>query len=157
MAEFTPITTQEQLDAVLKERLARKDEATAKQIEELKAAAGRATELEKQNGDLSKALEEASKKVANHDKEVGELTSKVKSYETASVKTRIAHEIGLPYELAGRLSGEDEDTIRKDAEGLFKLVGQHKPVPPLKDGDSGSGDKDAGLKQMLKNLNGKGE
>lgn len=147
--EFTPITSQEQLDAVIADRLQRKDEAVAKQIKELTEAAGRAKDLEK-------ALEEAGKKVANHDKEVGELNATIKKYESASVKTRIAHETGLPYELASRLTGEDEDSIRKDAEALSKLVSK-RPAPPLANLEGNKDDKDAGLKKMLHDLKGKGE
>jgi len=154
--EFTPITSQEQLDAVIADRLQRKDEAVAKQIKELTEAAGRAKDLEKANGELTKALEEAGKKVANHDKEVGELNATIKKYESASVKTRIAHETGLPYELASRLTGEDEDSIRKDAEALSKLVSK-RPAPPLADPEGSKDDKDAGLKKMLHDLKGKGE
>lgn len=154
--EFTPITTQEQLDAVIADRLKRKDESVAKQITDLQAIAGKVPELEKQNGELSKALEEATKKVANHDKEVGDLTAKVKGYEIASVKARIAHEEGLPYELAQRLAGEDEDGIRKDAQALSKLVSR-KPAAPLANPEGNQNDKDADLKKMLHSLNRKGE
>ena len=154
--DFTPITTQEQLDAVIADRLKRKDESVAKQITDLQAIAGKVPELEKQNGELSKALEEATKKVANHDKEVGELTAKVKEYEFASVKARIAHEEGLPYELAQRLAGKDEDGIRKDAQALSKLVSR-KSAAPLANPEGNQNDKDAALKKMLHSLNGKGE
>ena len=44
---------------------------------------------------------------------------------------RIAHEIGIPYELASRLTGEDEATIRKDAESLSKVIGRSGAVAPL--------------------------
>lgn len=153
--DFTPITTQEQLDALIADRLKRKDESVKKQIEELQAAAGKVPDLEKQNGELQKALKEAAEKVANHDKEVGELTAKVKGYEIASVKAKIAHETGLPYELAQRLTGEDEDTIRKDAKVLAALVSK-KPPAPLANPE-GSGGRDAALKKMLADLDGKGD
>ena len=43
----------------------------------------------------------------------------------------IAHEKGLPYELAERLSGETEQDIAADAEKLAQFVGSQKPAAPL--------------------------
>ena len=80
---------------------------------------------------------------------------------SASVKTRIAHEFGIPYELASRLSGEDEDAIRKDAETLSQLIGQqvrHK-APPLRSTEPLNLEGDAtkaALKRTLRGLD-KGE
>ena len=57
------------------------------------------------------AREEAAKKDAM-----------IKSYETNSVKMRIAHENGIPFELASKLSGDDEESIKKDAETMAKFL-----------------------------------
>lgn len=40
------------------------------------------------------------------------------------------HEVGLPYELADRLTGDDEKAIREDAEKLTKLMGAGKAGAP---------------------------
>lgn len=149
MAEFTPITTQEQLEAILAEKLKEMEKGASKELEELREKAGKIPELEK-------ALENAKEKVAGHEKETGELRAKIKGYETNAVKTRIAHEVGIPYELAGRLSGEDEESIRKDAENMMKLVGR-KPTAPLADPEGIVKDKDEELRKMLNELDGKGE
>jgi hypothetical protein len=42
---------------------------------------------------------------------------------------RIAHETGLPYELAERLSGTTEEDIRKDAETLAQFTSQAPATP----------------------------
>ena len=60
-----------------------------------------------------------------------DLTSKVQAYETASVKTKVALEMGLPYQMADRLTGTDEESIRKDAEAMVGLIGAQKPVAPI--------------------------
>ncbi len=149
MAEFTPITTQEQLEAVLAEKLKEREKGASKELEELREKAGRVQGLEK-------ALKDANAKAAGQEKEAGELRAKIKGYETTEVKTRIAHEVGIPYELAGRLSGEDEESIRKDAENMMKLVGR-KPTAPLADPEGIAKDKDEELRKMLHELDGKGE
>jgi chromosome segregation ATPase len=152
MAEFTPITTQEEFDAAIGERLKREKEATAKKISDYEAAN---TKLSGQVGSLTKELEEANKKISGFDEERTALTAKIQGYESDSVKTRIALEIGLPYEMASRLSGDDEETIRKDAEGMYKLIGNVQPTPPLKstEGDP-EDDKTAAYKSLLGTVKG---
>ena len=69
---------------------------------------------------------------------------------------RIAHEVGIPYELAGRLTGENEEALRKDAEGLIKIMGsQTHKAPPLKNTEPPVADtKTAAFKSMLDNMKG---
>jgi hypothetical protein len=62
-------------------------------------------------------------------KTIEDLAAKNKAYETASLKSRIAHEVGLSHEWIGRIGGEDEQSIRADAESLKKLVGTGAPLP----------------------------
>ena len=101
-------------------------------------------ERDKQLGELNKALEKVSEK----DQTINDLTGQVKSYETASLKARIAHETGLPYELAGRLSGADEKEIRADAESLLKFAPK-QALPPLKSTEPPAGNSE---KQEFKSL-----
>ena len=44
--------------------------------------------------------------------------SRIHAFEMSELKTRIAHEVGIPFDLSQRLTGENEDAIRKDAEDL---------------------------------------
>lgn len=153
MSDFTPIETQEQLDKIIGERIKRERETTEKKFEGYISPEAAA---EKYKEYLSP--EEVKKKYEGYlsPEEAAKKDAQIKSYETGSVKTRIANEVGLPYEMAARLSGEDEDSIRKDAQALQKLMGR-KPAAPLADPESNKGTKDAGLRAMLQQLNGKGE
>lgn len=111
--------------------------------------------LEKQLGELNTSLDDMTKKAADHDKTVADLTGKISSYETASLKARIAHETGIPYELAGRLSGDDEDAIRADAKSLSGLINTKQPLPPLKSTEQPAAEgKDAAYKALLSNIKG---
>lgn len=147
MEEFKPITTQAEFDAAIGERLKRERETLAKKYgdyDDLKTKVG---DYEKQIAQMSKAAKESAEKYAGYDKNLAELQAKVKGYETDSVKTRIAHETGLPYELAGRLTGEDEAAIRKDAEALSKLLdGQKHKTPPLRDSEPAGDGKAAAMR-----------
>ena len=69
--------------------------------------------------------------------------------ETDSAKTRIAYQMGLPYEMSTRLVGSTEDEIRKDAEALQRLVGGAR-AQPMFSPEGGEGDaQDAALRKML--------
>lgn len=153
MSDFTVIETQEQLDKVIGERIKRERENAEKKFEGYLSPEAA---TEKYKGYLSP--EDVKKQYEGYlaPEEAAKKDARIKSYEAASVRTRIAHEVGLPYEMASRLSGEDEDAIRKDAQALWKLMGR-KPAAPLADPESGKETKDAGLRAMLQQLNGKGE
>ena len=141
MEDFTVIETQEQLDKVIEERLKQGREEVEKKYE----------------GFLSP--EEARKKYEGYiaPEEAAKKDAQIKGYETAAMKARIANEVGLPYEMAARLSGDKEVYIRKDAQALQKLMGGRRKTPPLADTEGNKGDKDAALKEMLHKLNGKGD
>ena len=158
MGDFTPIETQEQLDAVIGERIKRERETSAKKYEGYLSPddfKSKTADYEKQIGDLTNALKEANDKAANHEKEIADRDTKIKAYETASVKSRVAHEIGLSYDAIDFLKGDDEDSIRKSAESLKSLVGSNKQTAPLANPEGSSGpDEDAVLRKTLRSLKG---
>ena len=134
MANFTPINTQEEFDRAISERIQRERDTLTKRFETENST--KITQLEGQISDLTSKLDAANKQVGTiaelqgkldeANKQVAtiaELQAKIKGYETDSVKTRIAREVCLPYELAARLSGDDEKALREDAESLRKLMG----------------------------------
>lgn len=135
---FTTIETQEQLDAIIGERINRARESTRKEYEGWISPDDFAKKTEELNGkvtSLSNALTKANEEAEVNKKALTERDSKIKAYEAASVKTRIAHELGLSYEAINFLQGEDEESIKKSAEALKSLVGSNKYVPPLKDNE----------------------
>ena len=158
MSEFKVIETQEQLDAIIKERLDRAEKKQAEKYAGYLSPAdvdAKIADLNKQIEDLGNSLTGANDKAKTDAEAIAGLEAKVKNYETASVKSRIAHEVGIPYELANKLSGETEEDIRKDAEALKPFVTKTS-APPLRDPeapDAGSGDptRDS-MKKLVENL-----
>ena len=153
MAEFEPITTQEEFDARIGERLKRERETVAKQYEGYVTKEDHdkavAAEQKKYNDYLADHQEDGQK--------IKDLQDKVKEYETASVKARIAHETGLPYGMSARLSGETEEEIKKDAETLKKMINfrQAPPAgaePPLSEEEIKKAAKDNAYKKLLSGI-----
>lgn len=156
MGDFTAIETQEAFDAAIKKRLEQQERVITERFsgyispDELTT---RTEELTTQISNLGNSLEEATQKADADAKTIKELEERIKSYETASVKSRVAHEVGLPFELANRLSGTDEDAIRQDAEALKKSLGTYKvPAPPVSNPNGGTQTQDEAFRQMLSNL-----
>lgn len=154
MADFTPITTQEDFDRAISDRIKRERETLEKKYSDYAELKERTAAYDKQLGELKASLEDSTKKASEHEKTVADLTGKITSYELTSLKTRIAHELGIPYELAGRLTGNDEKALRADAETLSKLVSTGKSTPPLKSTEPPAGEKDAEYKKLLNQLKG---
>ena len=111
MAEaFEPITTQEAFEAAVADRL-----APYADYNDLKA----------QNEALAG--------------QVAELNTRCQTYETDALKSRIAHEVGLPFEMSSRLNGSTEADIRKDAQSLLKLLKPKNPRAPSRGDPDPSG------------------
>lgn len=151
MSEFKIIETQEELDNIVKERIRREREKYS-DYEELK---NRVSELETENSALKSTVEDDKQTRADLDAQITDLQGKVTNYETASLRTRIALQNGLPYDLADRLQGTDEASLTADAE---RLAGFMRPAPvpqaPLKDVEPEvSSGKELEMRQMLKEMN----
>lgn len=149
MSDFTPITTQEEFDKAIGERLKRERETVKK---EYAGYLSPDDEKKKYEGYLSP--EAVSKKYEGYlsPEEAAEKDKKIKGYETSSVKMRIAHENNIPYELAERLSGETEEDIRKDAETMAKFMRSRDHAPLASTEPAGVDSKRTAVKKMLSEL-----
>ena len=150
MSEFKPITTQEEFDAAIKGRLSREKEKYG-DYDQLKS---RVAELEEENVGLKSTIEANNQSKADADKQLEDLQNKIAGYETASLRTRIALKHGLPYDLADRLQGNDEESFEADAERLAGFIKRTQPVAPIRETEPQVGDnKTMQMNSMLRELN----
>ena len=118
MADFKPITTQEEFDEAIKARLDRQEKTIAARYsdyDKLKEAA--AKQDEEQRRWRQQAQEDADK-IKTLTAELETAKSTIKEHETRALKNSIAAEVGLPAGLTDRLAGNTAEEIRKDAEAL---------------------------------------
>ena len=143
MSEFKPINTQEEFNSAIKDRLEEARNAVRQQF----------SDYETIKSDLAAAKTES----ANKDATITDLQNQLKGSRAELAKTRIALEKGLPIEMSGRLTGETEDDIRKDAEKLAALFAKPKDPAPLRDpeGNGGNNSKDAELRAVLAEMRNK--
>ncbi len=136
MSEFKPITTQEEFDTAISDRIARERNKFA-DYESLKTQVGTLTT------ERDTAVQQ-----------LNDANAKIKTYETNSVKMRIAQEKGIPAEMALRLNGETEEDIAKDADSMAQIFRATKGAAPLFDNSNPVGNEnDAALRKMLQDMN----
>lgn len=146
MADFKAITTQEELNSVIGDRLARERSTVEKQFEgwtspdklaELKAGyekqleelkTAHQSELETLGSKHASELQALQNTVSEKDKAIAEN----EHYRTDLEKTRIALAAGLPERYASRLVGANADEWKADANELAKDFGaSSRPASPL--------------------------
>lgn len=129
MAELEKaITTQEELDEIIKSRIARANESAAKKYEGWISP----DEMEKTRKDFETQLEALREAAAESARKIEEKEASIKemaTYKTDLEKTRIAIAAGLDVKYASRLQGDNAEAWKKDAEDLAKdFAAARKPV-----------------------------
>jgi predicted nucleic acid-binding Zn-ribbon protein len=118
--------TQEELEEKIKDRLARADKKHADEL------AKKQTEIDTLNNtvkDLNDKIASFDEAKATSTKELDDLKIKLKGYETASVKRKVADELGLGFKALEFIQGETEEEMRTSAKNLKALTGGI--TPPL--------------------------
>ena len=153
MEDFKPIETQEQFDTMIADRLKRERETITKKFSDYEMLKEKAENYDSAVADYEGKLQAANNKISDNEKIVKDMESKIAEYETSSVKMRIASKYGLPFEMAGRLNGNDEVTLRNDAETLAKMFVNTKITAPLRSTEVQRADtKDEAYRNMLKDI-----
>jgi len=155
MAEFTPINTQEELNAVIGGRLASQEKKIREEYadyEDLKTKSA-AWETDKQA--YEKTIAENKTAFDELTQKYTEATGKIAQYETDALKTKVAIEAGLPVGLFSYLKGNTEEEIKQSAEELSKFAksGQRQPLADP-EGEPPKENKNVALRKMLKEMKG---
>lgn len=152
--EFKVIETQEDFDKAIQKRLAQKDREMSERykdylspddVEKIKS------EYETKMAKINDDLKAANEKIAGNDQIVSDLKNRAVTAEGDLLKSRIAYESGVPFELAGRLVGSNEEELKADAEKLASFL-VPKSAPPLHTSDS-SNNSNADMASLLNQLN----
>lgn len=158
MADFTAITTQEEFDARIKDRLSRQEEKHQKALAEAVAKFSDYEDIKSKYETALKQIEGFSSTGAKLDelkKKIAEQETEIKGFRIGSLKNKVATELGLSADAISFISGEDEETIRSSAEALKKIVNAQHSAPLSSNNDSASGNHDD-LKAVLEQLHLKG-
>lgn len=154
---FKAIETQDELDRIISERLSRQKESFEKQLTDYDQLKTAKADLESQVGTLQSTIEQSKSGQEDYTKQISDLTSKVAGYETANLRTRIALQNGLPYDLADRLVGEDEESIKADAERLSSFVAKPHSAPLKNVEPNIQKDENSAYRKLVEGLKTEGE
>ena len=165
MSEFKAITTQEEFDNAIKERLDRQAKKTAEEVKKTFEGWLSPDDVKAKTAELVAQTESLREKLAEKDGKLGDskaaydkLSAEKKALELDRAREAAARDAGLPFELAHRLSGATPDELKADAEALSKLVSgkQGEPyVQPLfraGQAESSANASDGALLSMLREL-----
>ena len=144
MGEFTPITTQEQLEAVLKDRLERQSKKFDTEKADLEKkysgymASDDVTKLKQSYEDQIKDLNTKIDEGASVQTELDNAKKQIEAQKIDSLRIKTALENGIPYEFADRLKGTTAEELTADAKlfakSFSKPAGQH--TQPAYNGES---------------------
>lgn len=158
---FKVIETQEELDKIIKSRLAQKDREVAESYKDYlspeKAEALKA-DYEKKLEEANKNLKDAQDELKTFDSTVSELTKRAETAEVSLMKNKVAIENKLPIELADRLIGANEEELKADAEKLSGILKPTSAPPihisnPTSGASTGTRDINAGMAELVAQIN----
>ena len=165
MGDFKVISTQEEFDAAIKDRIARAEQtAEARVRAELKNDLDKVKTLEESVNSLTSERDGFRTKAEENAKEIetlkgqnAESEKKLKAYETDALKLKIAQESGIPISERNRLTGETEEEIRKDAESFAKVfkAANYQGLPGFEQNEGVPSGEDGEKRIELKSLLGK--
>lgn len=118
MSEFKVIETQEQLDEVIKKRLEREKAKYA----DYDSLSEKVQKLETEKLNLQDIITKYEEAEGVSKTRIAELEKNVGVWETKALKQKVAIKYNLPFDLADRLQGDNEESLTEDAERLASLV-----------------------------------
>lgn len=119
MSDFEAIETREQFEEAVKDRLEQERETVRR---EFSGCLSPEAVEEKYKEYLSPKEAEEKYKGYLSPEDAANKDATIAKYEKESKRVKVAMENGIPYELAGKLSGETEDEMKKDAEAFSKFL-----------------------------------
>lgn len=152
MSENTTFT-QEELNKIVSERIKRaqaKTEELENRVKELEEERAGFLSTIKANNQL---LIEKDGLISAKEAEFAELQKVSDKYKASQLKTQIAVRNGLPYDLAERLQGSDEESLQADAERLSAFVKPKQVIAPMKSNEPEVDSRTASMQQVLQQLN----
>lgn len=112
--EFTPINTQEEFDA-------------------------RVREIHGDVAGMQGQIDSLTTERDTHAATIAQLQGQIKGYETNALKLKIAGEKGIPLEFASRLTGDNEADIKADADKMTGMLRAFKGAAPMAEPNQNTG------------------
>lgn len=157
--EFTPITSQEQLNTVIGERIARAQAKAAEQFADYDSLKEKAAKFDEASNAAKSVEEKAAEQIAEMQKQIDGLTGKLTESESSATRARIQAKHKISDEDAALfLTATDADALEAQAKALAERLGDRKKgsprVPEQKDITPKPADDDDGLRSLVRAMRG---
>lgn len=149
--EFTPINTQEELNRVIAERIARERNKAENDMNELRLKYADYDEIKSGHELLKSRIAELEANTTALNQQIESANGKVAKYERESVKIKVAEANGLDYKFASYLQGETDEELTESAKFLAEHI-KSKGVLPNKKSEPTP--EDNSYKKLLNNMKG---
>ena len=150
--EFTPIETQEQFDQMVKDRVERAKKSAAKefetQLKDLEQLKESVTAKETEIGTLKAKITDLEAEKKTNGESYQSMQKELSQVKLSALKQRIAIDAGIPLEMSDRLNGEDEESIKADAEKVKGFWGAKHVAPSFKTEEVPTDPAEAGFREM---------
>lgn len=150
--EFVPIETQEQFDAMVKDRVERAKKSAAKefetQLKDLEQLKESVTAKETEIDTLKAKITDLEAEKKTNGESYQSMQKELSQVKLSALKQRIAIDAGIPLEMADRLNGEDEESIKEDAEKVKGFLGAKHVAPSFKTEEVPTDPTEAGFREM---------
>lgn len=154
MSENNLPKIQEELNQIIETRLARQKETIEANFADYDELKTKIAALEADNTAYQATIEESK----SWEQEKADYEKQISGYKTTQLKQSIAIKAGLPLDLADRLSGDDEESLKADAERFSGFIKPQTPPAPLKDVEPNlGGGKDGAYRKLVDGLKTEGE
>ena len=124
---FTPIETQEEFNAAIKDRIDRVKNSVRDEFKDYEDFKAKAADYDKKTAEYETKISGFQKSISDKDTEIKSLKEKVAKYETDSVKTALVNEYHLDPDLKDFLIGDTEKDWRASAEKLASMTRRKYP------------------------------
>ena len=150
--DFTPIETQEQFDAMVKDRVERAKKSAAKeyetQLKDLAQTKETLTAKDTEIGTLKAKISDLEREKETNGGSFKSMQKELENVKLGALRQKIAIEEGLPLEMAARLNGDDEEALREDAKAVKGLMGAKHVAPMFNNEEKNEGNE--GYREMAK-------
>lgn len=148
MAEFSPITTQEELNNVIGERILKAKESAAKEFQlQIAAKDDEIKQFRAQLEETNNLLNAANERISGF----AQLEEEAKGYKKEHLQYQVAVKMEIPFRSAHRIKGETEEEMMQDAEDLRRELGIGAPSKNTESANIGGevNETDAALRNLL--------
>ena len=152
--DFVPIETQEQFDAMVKDRVERAKKSTAKeyeaQLKDLAQTKETLTAKDTEIGTLKAKISDLEREKQTNGESFKSMQKELENVKLGALRQKIAIEEGLPLEMAARLNGDDEEALREDAKAVKGFIGAKHVAPIFKNEGTPNDPKKEGYRELAK-------